>query len=171
MSVLSAARRAIRRAKITDSEEFRTIFAEVYRHAQDAQAAELIVLADGARWIWNLVEDLVPQALQILDFSHAKHYLWEAGKLIYGEESAFLAPWVKEREGLLLDDKVEQVISHLEHFLDLSPALAPLMHYFQQNAARMRYGTYRARGLFIGSGAVDNRSEGSDRRGERTARQ
>lgn len=35
-----------------------------------------------------LKEDLVPQARQILDFSHAKHYLGEAGKLIDGEGSA-----------------------------------------------------------------------------------
>jgi hypothetical protein len=116
----------------------------------------VIVLADGARWIWNLVDDLVPHALQILDFSHAKHYLWEAAKLIYGEGSAFVAPWVQERETLLLADKVEQVIAHLQHFLDLRPARAPIIHYFQQNAARMRYGTYRQRGYFIGSGAIES---------------
>jgi hypothetical protein len=144
------------KAQITDSEEFRAIFREVYRRAQGEHAAALIVLADGARWIWNLAEELVPQALQILDFSHAKHYLWEAAKLLYGEGSAFLGPWVKEQEGLLLEDKVEQVISHLDHFLDLAPALAPILHYFPQNAARMRYGTYRARGLYIGSGAGES---------------
>ena len=143
-------------AKITDSEEFRPIFQAVYQQAHGDQAAEVIVLADGARWIWNLVDDLVPHALQILDFSHAKHYLWEAGKIIYGEGSAFVAPWVKERETLLLEDKVEQVISHLQHFLDLRPALAPIIHYFQQNAARMRYGTYRQQGYFIGSGAIES---------------
>ena len=53
------------------------------------RAAEVIVLADGARWIWSMVEDLLPHAVQILDFSHAKQYLWEAGKIIYGEGSAF----------------------------------------------------------------------------------
>lgn len=143
-------------AKITDSEEFRPIFQSVYQQVRGQQAAEVVVLADGARWIWNLVEDLVPHALQILDFSHAKHYLWAAAKLIYGEGSAFIAPWVKEREALRLEDKVEQVITHLEHFLDLAPALVSIVHYFQQNAARMRYGTYRARGLFIGSGAVES---------------
>jgi hypothetical protein len=143
-------------AKLTDSEEFRPIFQAVYRQAHGDQAAEVIVLADGARWIWNLVDDLVPHALQILDFSHAKHYLWEAAKLIYGEGSAFVAPWVQERETLLLADKVEQVIAHLQHFLDLRPALAPIIHYFQQNAARMRYGTYRQRGYFIGSGAIES---------------
>ena len=146
----------ILRAQIIDSEAFQDIVSAVYQQAHGAQAAEVLVLADGARWIWTMVTDLFPQAIQILDFSHAKHYLWEAGKLIYGEGSAFVAPWVKERETLLLEDKVEQVITHLEHFLDLAPALAPIIHYFQQNAGRMRYGTYRQRGYFIGSGAIES---------------
>lgn len=143
-------------AQITDSEAFRSIFTEVYRHAHGERAAEVIVLADGARWIWNMVEDLLPHAVQILDFSHAKHYLWDAAKIIYGEGSAFVTPWVKERESFLLDDKVQQVISHLQAFLDLRPALAPILHYFEQNQARMRYGTYRQRGYFIGSGAIES---------------
>ena len=143
-------------AKITDSETFRPIFAEVYRHAGGERAAEVIVLADGARWIWSMVEDLLPHAVQILDFSHAKQYLWDAGKLIYGEGSAFVAPWVKEQETFLLADKVEQVLARLERFLDLAPALAAIIHYFQQNAGRMRYGTYRQRGYFIGSGAIES---------------
>ena len=50
-----------------------------------------------------MMEDLLPHAVQILDFSHVKPYLWEAGKLIYGEGSAFLAPWVKEQETLRID--------------------------------------------------------------------
>ncbi|MGH7964461.1 MAG: hypothetical protein ACRERD_22035, partial [Candidatus Binatia bacterium] len=121
-----------------------------------AQAAEVIVLADGAHWIWHLVEDLLPHATQILDFSHVKQYLWDAGKLIYGEGSAFVRPWVKEQEALLFEDKVAQVITHLEHFLDLAPGLAAILHYFHPHAPRMCYGTYRARGLFIGSGAIES---------------
>jgi hypothetical protein len=140
-------------AQITDSEAFRSIFTEVYRRAHGEQAAEVIVLAGGARWIWNMVEDVLPHAVQLLDFSHAEAYLWGAAKIIYGEGSAFVTPWVKEREALLLDDKVRQVITHLRAFLDLRPALAPSLHYFEQNQNRMRYGTYRQKGYFIGSGA------------------
>jgi len=143
-------------AKITDSEEFRPIFQRVYQQAHGPHAAEVIVLADGARWIWNLVEDLIPHAIQILDFSHVKHYLWDAGKIIYGEGSAFAAPWVKDQETLLLENNVAQVIAHLQYFLDIRPALAPILHYFQQNTGRMRYGTYRQRGYFIGSGAIES---------------
>jgi hypothetical protein len=144
------------RAQITDSEAFRAIFTEVYRHAQGERAAEVIVLADGARWIWNMVDDLLPHAVQILDFSHAKAYLWDAAKIIYGEGSTFIPPWVKEREALLLDDQIQQVITHLQAFLDLRPALAPILHYFEQNQGRMRYGTYRLKGYFIGSGAIES---------------
>jgi hypothetical protein len=144
------------KAQITGSETFRPIVAEVYQQARGPQAAEVIVLADGAHWIWNLVEDLIPHAVQILDFSQAKHYLWEAAKLIYGADSPFVRPWVKEREDLLFADKVEQVITHLQRFVDLAPALAPILHYFQHNQARMHYGTYQQRGYFIGSGAIES---------------
>jgi hypothetical protein len=143
-------------AQITDSETFRPLFQEVYPRARGDRAAEVIGLADGARWIWGMVEDLLPHAVQILDFSHVKQYLWEAGKLIYGEGSAFLTPWVKEQEACLLEDNVAQVLTRLERFLDLAPALVAIIHYFQQNAARMRYGTSRQRGYFIGSGAIES---------------
>ena len=145
----------ILQAQITDSEAFRTIFTEVYQHAGGARAAEVSVLADGARWIWGMVEGVLPQAIQILDFPHAKEYLWEAGELIYGEGSALVA-WVKKQETLRLEDKVEEVSAQLEHFVDLAPALATSIHYFHQNTPRMRYGTYRQRGYFIGSGATES---------------
>jgi hypothetical protein len=144
------------KAQLTDSETFRPLVAEVYQQARGPQAAEVVVLADGAHWIWNLVQDLLPHAIQILDFSHAKQYLWEAAKLIYGADSAFVRPWVKEREDLLFADQIAQVITHLHRFVDLAPGLVPIIHYFQQNQARMLYGTYRQRGYFIGSGAIES---------------
>jgi hypothetical protein len=148
--------RKVLKAQVGDTEQFRPLFTAAYQQAYGAQAAEVIVLADGAHWIWNLAEELLPHATQILDFSHVKQYLWDAAKLIYGDGSAFVRPWVKEQEDLLFADKVEQVINHLQHFLDIAPGLAVIIHYFQQHAGRMRYGTYRARGLFIGSGAIES---------------
>ena len=104
-----------------------------------------------------MAEEVLPHAVQILACSHAKPYVvWDAGKLIYGEGSAFVQPWVKEQETLLLEDKVEAVMAHIGRFLDIAPALAAILHYFQQNIGRMRYGTYRQRGYFIGSGAIES---------------
>jgi hypothetical protein len=53
----------ILQAQITGSETFRSIVAEVYRHAHGERAAAVIVVADGARWIWSMVEDLLPHAV------------------------------------------------------------------------------------------------------------
>jgi hypothetical protein len=36
-----------------DPEQFRPLFTAAYQQAQGAQAAEVIVLADGAHWIWH----------------------------------------------------------------------------------------------------------------------
>jgi hypothetical protein len=144
------------KAQITDCEAFRPLVEEGYRQAHGPQAAAVIVLADGAHGMWHLITDFMPQAVQILDFSHAKHYLWEAAKLIYGADSAFVRPWVKEREDLLFANKIEQVITHLQHFVDLAPGLDSIIHYFQQNQGRMQYGTYQQRGYFIGSGAIES---------------
>lgn len=44
-------------AQITDSEELRGSVPQVYEQAHGDQAAEVIVLADGARWIGGRVED------------------------------------------------------------------------------------------------------------------
>lgn len=144
------------KAQITDCESFRALVADVSQQAHGPQAAEVIVLADGAHWIWNLVEDLLPHAVQILDFSHVKHYLWEAAKLIYGANSAFVRPWVKDQEDLLFADKVAQVLMHLQWFVDIAPDLEPIIHYFRHHQARMHYGTYQRQGYFIGSGAIES---------------
>lgn len=54
-----------------------------------------------------------------------------------------------------MEDKGAHVLTHLERCLDLAPALATILCYFPQNAGRMRYGTYRQRGYFMGSGAIE----------------
>jgi len=39
------------------------------------RSPELVFLGDGAVWIWNLVEQYYPQAVQILDWFHAEEHL------------------------------------------------------------------------------------------------
>ncbi|MCY4029655.1 MAG: hypothetical protein OXH75_25490 [Acidobacteria bacterium] len=43
-----------------------------------------MVLGDGAAWIWNLADELFPEAIQIVDLFHAKEHLWDVAKAIYG---------------------------------------------------------------------------------------
>jgi len=45
------------------------------------QAVRRAIVADGAKWIWNLADEDYPDAIQILDLFHAKGHLWDVAKL------------------------------------------------------------------------------------------
>jgi len=42
-------------------------------------------LADGALWIWKLVEEHFPGAIQILDLRHAKEWVWKVADAVWAE--------------------------------------------------------------------------------------
>jgi hypothetical protein len=52
------------------------------------RAAPVIVLGDGAVWIWGIAEEHFPGATQIVDLYHARERLAELGKFLYGPGSA-----------------------------------------------------------------------------------
>jgi hypothetical protein len=134
-----------------------------------AWARELVFLGDGARWIWNLCAREFPRAIQVLDWYHAVEHLWEAGRAQFGETSERLAGWVKEQEGRLYAGRVARVIETLKALAAATgeaPPGAPETDprvvlrrnagYFEENALRMNYPEYRARGIPIGSGLVES---------------
>jgi hypothetical protein len=59
------------------------------------------VLGDGAPWIWNLADEHVPDAVQIVDRYHAKQYLSEVAKSIYGAGSDLSQHWAHARHAEL----------------------------------------------------------------------
>jgi hypothetical protein len=58
------------------------------------QAREVLVIADGALWIWNTVEDRFPQARQRLDLYHAEEHLWAVAHELYGQGTPEARQWV-----------------------------------------------------------------------------
>ena len=63
------------------------------RHYRADLAEELIFVCDGAQWIWRLVEDNFPPAIQILDWYHAVEYLTPIAQALYldaSEQAAWL---------------------------------------------------------------------------------
>ena len=70
----------------------------VQRHAQLAH--ELVILGDGAEWIWNLVDQHFPQAIQILDWFHATEYLYPVAKAAFTAEADQMA-WTERMKQAL----------------------------------------------------------------------
>lgn len=70
------------------------LFAEAQRQGL-AQAGKVLVIADGALWIWNLTGDRFAQAQQRLDYYHASQHLWALAHALYPEDEAAARAWIK----------------------------------------------------------------------------
>jgi hypothetical protein len=60
-----------------------------------ALAERVLIIADGAVWIWNASKDRFPKAVQRLDLFHANSYLWAVANELHGAGSAAARQWVK----------------------------------------------------------------------------
>lgn len=118
-----------------------------------------ICIADGAKWIWNWASDIYPNMIQILDFYHAVEKLCAYAQLQYPDEKQ-RTKWVERQKKLLLEDKVDKIITAVEKQEPKTPeakkAQNNLLTYYKNNQSRMYYGTYRAKGYLIGSGAIES---------------
>jgi hypothetical protein len=121
-----------------------------------AQAQRLIVLGDGAHWIWNLADEHFPAAIQILDWDHASAYVWQAAHALYGESTDLAKHWAKQHLDLLWEGQVATVIAHLQATSSQKAAVQEVLTYFRNHQQRMRYDLYRADGLQIGAGTIES---------------
>ena len=130
------------------------------------EAQTVLILADGAIWIWNLADDRFKGARQRVDLHHVQEHLWDLARELFdpGSEKAkaWVAPylsWLERRKDGALD-----VLHGLEGLraatdpLDAAQreALEREIHYFETHQGRMDYKTGKASGQPVGSGAVES---------------
>jgi Exonuclease len=130
-----------------------------------AQARVLVILGDGASWIWNGVPDLLTalglealHVVEIVDWAHA------VGKLLPPAKVGIQEPqrqqqWFKHARALLKQGNIHAIIEALQGLdqnHDTDEVIRTTMQYFQTHEARMQYQTFRAEGLPIGSGVIES---------------
>ena len=124
-----------------------------------AAAWLVVLLGDGAAWIWEQGQKCFPMAFQILDLYHALEHLSTLTKLLEDQPEAAKTLWRTWREQLLADQVTEVLGQARQRAAKLASQAAELadreIGYFQNNQSRMLYGTYRALGFFYGSGVVE----------------
>ena len=128
----------------------------VQHHAQLAR--ELVILGDGADWIWRLVDEHFPHAVQILDWFHATQYLMPVAKAAFATPES-QAQWVAQAKQALWDGHLERVIDACLELIRSEDSTDPAFvaaRYFDQNRCRMDYPAYRQQGYQIGSGTIES---------------
>jgi hypothetical protein len=125
---------------------------------QALQAQEIIFVGDGAEWIWNLVDEHFPHAIQIVDWFHAAEYLTPVAQAAFTDESEGKA-WRTHARDLLWTSHVDEVIAECAGFVEQKRGGEPAqkaLTYFRNNRQRMDYAGYRAKGYQIGSGTIES---------------
>jgi hypothetical protein len=118
-----------------------------------------IFISDGAKWIWNWVEDNYPGATQIIDYYHAIEKIEHLAKVNYTSEEK-RKTWVEEQKELLMNDGVYEVITNITNLkprTELAKEAKQLaLRYYTEHEDRMLYKTFKDKGLLIGSGPIES---------------
>ena len=130
---------------------------EQFVHRNGVLAAEeVVVLSDGAPWIWTVCEEILPgrKTTFILDLCHALEYASAAVQAVTpdkGKQEAWM-DWIRKQ---LDAGRAERVVAALKRHRRFE-AVAACIRYYEANMDRMRYDLYRRRGLPVGSGIVES---------------
>ena len=131
-------------------------------------ATELVLVGDGAPWIWNRAEALrerlgVPRSAfrEVVDYFHVVEKLGEVSK---GLDSRWSEPdralWVRAQKDHIKAGRVEEVERIIAQTLPKPPKDNDDDNddkdFWSRNRERMRYGELRAAAVPIGSGAVES---------------
>jgi hypothetical protein len=138
--------------KATFAQQFTTRAARVKARYPNALH---VCLGDGAQWNWDFLATHYPEAVWVLDFSHAATPLHTAAEALFNKGLQAEAYYERGRTALLEDaDGVASLLRSLLYSRTQSPlsakaqrALAIELNYFRQHVELMQYADFRAAGL------------------------
>jgi hypothetical protein len=151
-------------SRMSDVDTFsQSVTGECHRRGT-AHARVVAAVADGAPWCQQVFDDQVPEAIRILDFPHAVGHLAEAAEAVFGRDTTAADEWLTLHRRLFRDDDPDRVLTALAALpvaTAADPAAAALVRdqvlaYFTKRRSQITYAAFRARGLPIGSGAVES---------------
>ncbi len=124
------------------------------------RAQNILALADGAGWCWNLIQQRWSGAEPLLDFYHASQHLWEVARAQSKGDEEKARAWVEPRLHRLRHGQEKQVLQELQAMKrprgEAGEVIRRNQNYFATHAGRMNYARAARRGWPIGSGAVES---------------
>lgn len=140
----------------------RRLYAEALRRGLN-QAARVYVVADGAVWIWKIVQDRFPDAVGGLDFYHASQHLWAVAHALFGEEGPAAQRWIEPLLQQLAHGAEARVLRTLEDVLrrcrldqERQQMIERETTYFQNHREHLHYQQLEEQGCPRGSGAMES---------------
>ena len=149
-----------------DHETF-TRLATVETHRRGMETAGTVCgVVDGADWCQQFFDTQRPDAVRILDFSHAAGYLAQIAQAAFGPGTAATATWLETQRHALKHDSPATVLATIRTLqvavaarpdgAGAADAIAKCLTYFEKRQAQLAYATFQQQGYPIGSGIVES---------------
>jgi hypothetical protein len=139
-------------------EQFTTLVHAEARRRGAEHIRQLVILGDGAMWIWKMATRILPEATQIVDLYHAREHVHDLARQLAPVLGDDQPAWTEARLADLDNGDIEDLVA-ATHQLPLSDTdreqVDTALDYFIKNAQRMRYAVFHDLGMFIGSGVVE----------------
>lgn len=107
----------------------------------------------------SLAELHFPEAIQIVDLYHAREHLSDLCKLLFASDEKKVIRYRIRWWTDLDNGKVGKIIAEAGRILPANPEshdkAEKEIAYLEKNKDRMRYASFRAQGLFVGSGVIE----------------
>jgi len=117
----------------------------------------VVVMGDGAPWIWNLAERYFPAATQIVDWYHVVEHVHETARETFGEGDPRGHAWTTRLRDRLWREGAAGALDFLARSKYRNrESVQNLQSYLTNNVNRMNYPAYRRKGLDVGSGSVES---------------
>jgi hypothetical protein len=155
-------------AMIATAKDFRRCWRSRLRQLGVSSCASVHVLADGASWIWKVVQRVLTGCVQTLDIYHACAHLSKAAAGVFGEGTAAAKTAYQRRRSLLLEKGWNGVCAWVSELLTIDdevererrrPHTDRALQYFMKHTGRLNYAERLQAGRAIGSGAVEGKAK------------
>jgi hypothetical protein len=150
---------------VADADELFLLLWSYLQALGGRQAKRIIFAADGAEWIWRRTWLLrialtLPsdRFIEVVDWPHAVGMLGTIAKHCTGWSERRQQRWIEKLKPALYNGDIATVVAEIRQLARGRRAKKVLSHldFFEGNAARMQYRSFRARKLPIGSGVVES---------------
>ena len=129
------------------------------------EAEQLIVIGDGAKWIWERSEELInrieidaAKVVEVIDWYHAVETLYTISAIPSKWPNKEKKAWIRKAKKLLHAGHIGQLAEHIESLAVGRRAKKIRSHkdYFVRNCERMQYKSFVDNSIPIGSGAMES---------------
>ena len=149
-------------SRMTDHQTFgRLATVETQRRGTE-RAGVVCAVSDGAEWIQGFVDLHRPDAVRILDFTHAGDRLRAVAQALFCADPSAAASWEAEQRHALRHEGADGVLATLRR-LGVAQAGQPAgavcaesLAYLEKRQAQLRYPEWAAAGYPLGSGVVES---------------